>query len=118
MDDFSWRPDANCYYSQCKECLREKNAEKNRRWRRNNPKAARRATARWIASNPRAQEMRRAQRAVFRALRSGRIARPEICQDCEVESPLHAHHPDYSKPLDVEWLCEACHLARHGKVLR
>ncbi len=30
---------------------------------------------------------------------------------------VHAHHHDYSKPLDVEWLCKDCHWQQHGGVL-
>lgn len=26
---------------------------------------------------------------------------------------MQGHHPDYSKPLEVEWLCPRCHGARH-----
>jgi hypothetical protein len=26
-----------------------------------------------------------------------------------------AHHPDYTDPLTVEWLCNSCHLKEHRK---
>lgn len=29
---------------------------------------------------------------------------------------LNAHHADYSRPLDVEWLCIGCHSRRHRGV--
>ena len=33
---------------------------------------------------------------------------PECC-----ETRLQAHHPDYSRPLDVVWLCQVHHKAAH-----
>jgi len=38
-----------------------------------------------------------------------------IPQPCELCGTLKAekHHDDYSRPLDVRWLCRACHLALH-----
>ncbi len=50
-------------------------------------------------------------RAVAREVRSGRMKRRpcEVCGD----QNSHAHHNDYSKPLDVVWLCRAHHRERH-----
>jgi len=53
---------------------------------------------------------RKARRAVQSALEAGELRRPERCEGCEGAGPIEAHHPDYSKPLDVAWLCEHCHL--------
>jgi hypothetical protein len=47
----------------------------------------------------------------------GRLEKPRICQDCDQEFEkhlLHGHHEDYSKPLDVDWLCRPCHRKRHS----
>ena len=37
---------------------------------------------------------------------------PEPCKICGNENS-QMHHPDYSKPLAVEWLCRPCHLGVH-----
>lgn len=49
--------------------------------------------------------------AVLVAVRSGRLLR-RPCEVCGTE-PAHAHHDDYSKPLDVRWLCPAHHGEEH-----
>ena len=37
------------------------------------------------------------------------------CQECNT-FPVHAHHEDYSKPLDVLWLCPEHHNKRHQTI--
>jgi excisionase family DNA binding protein len=48
-----------------------------------------------------------------RALRDGVLVRPERCSDCGAGGTIHGHHPDYTRPLHVEWLCVRCHRSRH-----
>lgn len=44
-------------------------------------------------------------------LRRGMIER-QPCFSCGSERS-QMHHPDYSKPLEVVWLCRECHLDLH-----
>lgn len=67
------------------------------------------------AKNP---EKYRARNAVSNALRDGRLFR-QPCKVCGTTVRVQAHHHDYSKPLDVEWLCFQHHREdEHGQTLR
>jgi hypothetical protein len=57
----------------------------------------------------------RARSAVTYAIKMGRLVRPCMCSRCGGDDRIQAHHPDYSKPLDVEWLCLACHRTLHSR---
>jgi len=57
----------------------------------------------------------KAHREVRKAIRRGQLERPAKCSVCRVFRPL-AHHDDYSKPLDVIWLCHGCHVRRHEQL--
>lgn len=37
---------------------------------------------------------------------------PQPCEKCGA-LPSEAHHDDYSKPLEIRWLCQTHHLAHH-----
>jgi hypothetical protein len=50
---------------------------------------------------------------VKKALASGKLVKPEHCERCNRQVALAGHHNDYSKPLQVEWLCRKCHNSRH-----
>ena len=57
------------------------------------------------------KDKRTAHVAVGNAVRDGRLLK-QPCESCG--SPyVQAHHDDYSKPLDVRWLCVPCHNAHH-----
>ena len=50
------------------------------------------------------------------AVRRGDIVRDSVCRRCGAETKLQGHHEDYSKPLEVVWLCSECHGKAHRKV--
>jgi hypothetical protein len=54
----------------------------------------------------------RARLMVRTAIASGKLKR-QPCEQCGAPN-AHGHHDDYSKPLDVRWLCPPCHAAHHG----
>lgn len=58
-------------------------------------------------------EKKRAHGAVAKALKRGDLER-RPCAFCGSTDSLEAHHHDYSKPLDVTWLCVPCHRKFHG----
>lgn len=69
-------------------------------------------TSKYRANNP---IKKRSQHAVSNAIRSGRLIKPDNCEQCSVTGPLHGHHDDYTMPLVVRWLCELCHNAWHAE---
>jgi len=50
----------------------------------------------------------KARTAVNNAIRDGRLFK-QPCQYCGSEEKIQGHHHDYSKPLDVIWVCFQCH---------
>ncbi|KKK49528.1 hypothetical protein LCGC14_3134130 [marine sediment metagenome] len=47
------------------------------------------------------------------AIRTHRITKPKVCSNCGRKTKVQGHHPDYSKPLEVLWLCASCHKKVH-----
>jgi len=66
------------------------------------------AVERWAAKHP---ERLKASYMVGNAIRDGKLIR-QPCLVCGGKS--EAHHPDYSHPLDVVWLCPSHHKAAHA----
>lgn len=61
---------------------------------------------RWSAAN---REKRYAHSVLWLAIKKGDVQRRTACEDCGRTGRIAAHHDDYSKPLDVRWLCGFCH---------
>lgn len=89
-----------------------KAAAAQRDWRRRNPDRVAAQNRRRRRENP---EQARAWDAVSNALKDGRLMRApcEVCGDPESQG----HHDDYSKPLEVRWLCATHHRHEHGRAV-
>jgi hypothetical protein len=83
------------------------------RWQREHPEEVRVAKAEWAARNI---DKRRAEWTAGNAVRDGKLIRVEACEACGATGRLHKHHDDYSQPLQVRWLCPACHGVEHRSV--
>ena len=52
------------------------------------------------------------------AIKLGNLVRPFNCSECHKFCTPDGHHDDYSKPLEVRWLCRQCHVAHHANERR
>jgi hypothetical protein len=58
----------------------------------------------------------RARHVVHSAVREGRLVR-QPCEVCGETEKTEAHHKDYSKPYDIQWLCCKHHHEAHSENL-
>lgn len=105
--------------SYCKDCTRLKYRDKRERNRKN----YREKDKRYYKDNrDKISEKRKsdyeinkhkhqARAAVQSAIRKGDMERG-LCQECG-DRKSEAHHPNYSKPLEVVWLCKTHHARVH-----
>jgi hypothetical protein len=54
------------------------------------------------------------------ALKDGSLTKPNVCDKCKKPekskggNALQAHHEDYDKPFNIDWLCKQCHMELHN----
>lgn len=74
-----------------------------------------RSTRRWTEINVAQKRIRTAASSMVNtAVAQGAMVRPECCDDCgRGNRRIEGHHDDYSRPLDVRWLCVWCHSKAH-----
>jgi ribosomal protein S27AE len=80
-----------------------RNRERSLEWARAN------SGARWRDRHP---EAVRAQSLTRYHIKAGNLI-PKPCEICG-DATVDAHHDDYSKPLNVRWLCRSHHRAHHA----
>ena len=99
-------------YCRCKKChaLLARIRQSQQEWRTRNRAVAAACAQRWKQRHP---AKLRAHYAVRAAVLGGLLDRPGRCEGCHRAGRVVAHHPDYARPLDVEWLCPRCHARRH-----
>ena len=133
------KPDEDFYASsksKCKECIksavkfhREQNIEKIRAYDKTRGNLPHRVKARqeYIKTEAGKQAKKRAMDAyrerypmkyaahviTRNAIRDGKLTPWKICSVCNSTEKIEGHHDDYTKPLDVRWLCESCHKDWH-----
>ena len=125
LDDFYRHPGmADGHVNKCKECAKQ-DTSKNYRARidhylayeRNRNQEADRKAARAVYARLRPEAKRRAAMVAGNAIKRGGLKRCP-CEVCGTTVRVQAHHDDYSKPLDVRWLCFAHHREHHGQTAR
>jgi len=84
-----------------------------KKWRTENAEKARRQGVNDSKRYREANGLKcRARYLVRKALRAGSLVK-KPCMVCG--SPgAEAHHEDYGRPLDVQWLCRECHVDLHA----
>lgn len=109
--------------SRCKDCLSTKWGTKNdkvkkayiARYRFENKDKIKKYYKDWYANNGRKRDpiKSKAHYRVRYAIVKGWLAKPKSCSICDSHVKIEGHHNDYTKPLEVSWLCNKCHRLLH-----
>jgi len=115
------------YRSECRDC---QSAQQHQYWLDNGERCRERMRAR--ASAPANKQARkdhatrhrminrqknRARSLANTALENG-VLRKEPCYFCGSTDRIEMHHPDYSLPFGIYWLCKTCHSKLEGMLRR
>jgi hypothetical protein len=70
----------------------------------------------WEIKNP---NQNIAHRIVIRERNRSHILSPPTCSMCfSGNTRIEGHHYDYSKPLNLTWVCRKCHLKIHSNFIK
>lgn len=99
---------------ECRQNHRKQQAESCRKYYMNNREFK---AEYWKNYHLKNQHKAKAHHAVKMEIVKGGLTRPANCEQCGGgDREIYAHHPDYSKPLDVIWLCRICHYEIHRQL--
>ncbi len=104
----------------CNSCKREAASARRIMLKKNNPNFIQEERSRRKEKYSRCAEYRhkvKIQNFTWQAIKFGVLV-PQPCEVCSKTENIDAHHTDYSKPLDVRWLCKSCHIKHHRELER
>lgn len=114
---------ADGHLNKCRDCTKKDvrqhrivNSERVREYDRKRSSEPHRVAARkdaYRAEWDNHPDRMKARNALGNAVRDGRVQKLP-CAFCGAAEALEAHHHDYTKPLDVTWLCKPCHRRFHA----
>jgi hypothetical protein len=124
LDEFYRHPQmGDGHLNKCKDCAkkdvrlhRQDNPEKVRAYDRERARLPHRVAQRrelYEREWDQHPDRMKARGAVSNAVRDGKLEK-RPCAFCGTPEPVEAHHHDYTKPLDVTWLCRPCHRRFHA----
>lgn len=103
---------SNEEYNEWHRNYRAKNINKIRKYKRKYNKAWRKKFG--YSAEQRAKkkfpEKEKARHVLYRAISKGKIIRATKCSKCNCKKRIEAHHEDYTKPLEIIWLCKLHHV--------
>ncbi len=93
---------------------KEKAKKQSKLWADKNRGRSTFSKQKWKDEHPKA---RRAHVILNKAVKNGILFRPNNCPQCNRSNhTIHGHHEDYSKPLEVQWMCPQCHKEEEGEI--
>lgn len=95
---------------------RDKQFSQAKKWREDNPDRLKELNVKKMRRYRLSEQFKAKERvrsALRRAVIKGKVIKPTTCESCQKETKIEGHHTDYSKPLEVVWLCRKCHRAVH-----
>ena len=110
-----WRKNHPGHSAKMSKLQRVRNPEKMRmfvrEYQKKHPREAWARVKKWREKNVYKTS---AHKKVYYAIKTGKLVR----ENCFCGKKAHAHHEDYSKPLEVLWLCAVHHKKRHAELLK
>ncbi len=118
---------ADGYLNKCKDCTKKdvgKRYEEKRKFiskyehkRSETPERRKKQISYALTARKRYPEKYKARYETRNAIRDGHIKKCP-CEICGTTLEVQAHHEDYSKPLEVKWLCRKHHREyERGKII-
>lgn len=106
---YSYSIASNTQYHVCRSC----NSARKRKWNKSESGRAhlKEHNRRYHKKNAKKNNARN---LVNYYVSVGNIIKPKNCSKCGATGRIEGHHFDYSKPLDIVWVCTLCHNRIHS----